>query len=48
MRPLDAEEARDLLELRLRLDPLAASLAAERRTDADVAGCARRSTGSRR
>src|SRR3954464_8653899 len=35
--PLDAEEARDLLELRLSLDPLAASLAAERRTSQDVA-----------
>jgi DNA-binding GntR family transcriptional regulator len=34
---LDAEEARDLLELRLSLDPLAASLAAERRTKQDVA-----------
>ena len=37
VRPLDATEARDLLELRASLDPLAASLAAERRTDADVA-----------
>jgi len=35
--PLDAEEARDLLELRLSLDPLAASLAAQRRTSQDVA-----------
>src|SRR3954467_9638404 len=34
---LDAEEARDLLELRLSLDPLAALLAAERRTSQDVA-----------
>ena len=34
---LDAEEARDLLELRLSLDPLAASLAAHRRTSQDVA-----------
>ncbi|HEY3922325.1 MAG TPA: GntR family transcriptional regulator [Gaiellaceae bacterium] len=34
--PLTAEEARDLLELRLSLDPLAARLAAERRTDADL------------
>jgi DNA-binding GntR family transcriptional regulator len=34
---LDAEEARDLLELRLSLDPLAASLAAQRRTSQDVA-----------
>jgi DNA-binding GntR family transcriptional regulator len=37
VRPLDATEARDLLELRRSLDPLAASLAAQRRTDADVA-----------
>jgi DNA-binding GntR family transcriptional regulator len=36
VRPLDATEARDLLELRRNLDPLAASLAAQRRTDADV------------
>jgi DNA-binding GntR family transcriptional regulator len=36
VRPLDAAEARDLLELRRSLDPLAASLAAERRTDADL------------
>src|SRR3712207_2828693 len=35
--PLDAEEARDLLEVRRSLDPLAASLAAERRTARDVA-----------
>jgi DNA-binding GntR family transcriptional regulator len=35
--PLDAEEARDLLEVRRSLDPLAASLAAERRTKPDVA-----------
>lgn len=34
--PLRAEEARDLLELRRALDPLAVALAAERRTDADV------------
>src|SRR3954453_21190514 len=34
---LDAEEARDLLEVRLSLDPLAASLAAERRTRQDLA-----------
>jgi DNA-binding GntR family transcriptional regulator len=34
---LDAREARDLVELRQSLDPLAASLAAERRTDADLA-----------
>ena len=38
VRPLDATEARDLLELRRSLDPLAASLAAQRRTDADVDG----------
>ena len=35
--PLDAEEARDLLEVRRSLDPLAASLAAERRSKQDVA-----------
>jgi DNA-binding GntR family transcriptional regulator len=35
--PLVATEARDLVELRQSLDPLAASLAAERRTDADLA-----------
>jgi DNA-binding GntR family transcriptional regulator len=33
---LSAEEARDLLEVRLCLDPLAASLAAERRTRDDI------------
>ena len=37
VRPLDSAEARDLLELRGSLDPLAASLAAQRRTDADLA-----------
>ena len=37
VRPLDATEARDLLELRRSLDPLAASLAAERRTEEDLA-----------
>ncbi|TYP90709.1 GntR family transcriptional regulator [Blastococcus xanthinilyticus] len=37
VRPLDAAEARDLLELRETLDPLAASLAARRRTDDDLA-----------
>ena len=40
VRPLDATEARDLLELRGTLDPLAASLAAERRTDDDLAAAA--------
>jgi DNA-binding GntR family transcriptional regulator len=40
VRPLDATEARDLLELRGTLDPLAASLAAERRTDDDLAAVA--------
>ncbi|MGW0204099.1 GntR family transcriptional regulator, partial [Nonomuraea sp. NPDC003201] len=35
--PLAAEEARDLLELRRSLDPLAIGLAAERRTKADIA-----------
>ncbi|HWT34395.1 MAG TPA: GntR family transcriptional regulator [Microbacterium sp.] len=34
---LSVEEARDLLELRLALDPLAAGLAAERRTRDDIA-----------
>lgn len=33
---LRAQEAQDLLELRLALDPLAASLAAQRRTEADL------------
>ena len=33
---LSAEEARDLLEIRRSLDPLAAALAAERRTTADI------------
>jgi len=37
VRPLDAAEARDLLELRASLDPLAASLAAQRRTEGDLA-----------
>ena len=36
VRPLDAAEARDLLELRASLDPLAASLAAQRRTESDL------------
>src|SRR5688572_11131784 len=34
--PLTAEEARDLLEVRQSLDPLAASLAAQRRTKEDI------------
>ncbi|WP_238005679.1 GntR family transcriptional regulator [Dactylosporangium sp. AC04546] len=34
--PLTAEEARDLLEVRRSLDPLAAALAAERRTRDDI------------
>lgn len=34
---LDAEEARSLFEIREKLDPLAAKLAATRRTDADIA-----------
>jgi|SRR5680860_599947 len=34
--PLTLEEARDLIELRLSLDPLAASLAAQRRTRDDI------------
>ncbi len=37
VRPLDAAEARDLLELRASLDPLAASLAAQRRTESNLA-----------
>jgi DNA-binding GntR family transcriptional regulator len=37
VRPLDAAEARDLLEMRRNLDPLAASLAAQRRTENDLA-----------
>ena len=37
VRPLDAGEARDLLEMRRSLDPLAASLAAQRRTEDDLA-----------
>ena len=36
VRPLDVAEARDLLELRRSLNPLAASLAAQRRTDDDL------------
>src|SRR4051812_28581769 len=40
--PLDAAEARDLLELRLQLDLLAASLAAQRRTDDELAAIADR------
>jgi DNA-binding GntR family transcriptional regulator len=35
--PLSAEEARDLIELRLALDPVAVSLAADRRTKDDIA-----------
>jgi DNA-binding GntR family transcriptional regulator len=37
---LDATEAREMLELRQELDPLAASLAAQRRTDDDLAAIA--------
>ncbi|RBY97906.1 GntR family transcriptional regulator [Blastococcus sp. TF02-8] len=40
VRALDAAEARDLLELRRTLDPLAASLAARRRTDDDLTAIA--------
>ena len=36
VRSLDAAEARDLVELRSSLDPLAASLAAQRRTEGDL------------
>jgi DNA-binding GntR family transcriptional regulator len=35
--PLHAAEARELFEIRLALDPLAAELAAQRRTDEDIA-----------
>ncbi|WNV74042.1 GntR family transcriptional regulator [Geodermatophilus sp. DSM 44513] len=38
--PLDAGEARDLVELRQDLDPFAAGLAAQRRTAADLAAMA--------
>ncbi|MEU4427196.1 GntR family transcriptional regulator [Actinoplanes sp. NPDC024001] len=34
--PLTGEEARDLLEIRMSLDPLAAALAAERRSTSDI------------
>jgi DNA-binding GntR family transcriptional regulator len=34
--PLSAHEARELFEIRLALDPAAAELAAQRRTDADI------------
>jgi DNA-binding GntR family transcriptional regulator len=34
--PLTAEQARDLVEVRMSLDPLAAALAAERRSSADI------------
>jgi DNA-binding GntR family transcriptional regulator len=37
VRPLDAGEARDLLELRRSLEPLAAELAAQRRTQSELA-----------
>ncbi len=37
VRPLDATEARDLLELRRTLEPLAAELAARRRTTSEIA-----------
>jgi DNA-binding GntR family transcriptional regulator len=37
VRPLDATEARDLLELRRSLEPLAAELAAQRRTQSELA-----------
>ena len=40
VRSLDATEARDLLELRATLDPLAAALAAQRRTEEDLAAAA--------
>ena len=34
--PLSADEARELFEIRMALDPAAAELAAQRRTDADI------------
>ena len=34
--PLTATEARELFEIRMALDPAAAELAAQRRTDADI------------
>jgi DNA-binding GntR family transcriptional regulator len=37
VRPLDGTEARDLLELRRTLEPLAADLAAQRRTETEIA-----------
>lgn len=45
--PLDAEEARDLLEVRRSLDPLAVALAADRRTKADIANMRSRLDGLR-
>lgn len=44
---LRAEEARDLLELRRSLDPMAIALAAERRTRADIAAIREAATGLR-
>ncbi|GAB2685592.1 hypothetical protein GCM10027271_55310 [Saccharopolyspora gloriosae] len=44
---LNAEEARDLLEIRRSLDPLAVSLAAQRRTKADIAEIRAAATGLR-
>ncbi|XVS67339.1 GntR family transcriptional regulator [Actinosynnema sp. CA-299493] len=45
--PLRAEEARDLVELRRALDPLAVALAAERRTAADIAAIREAAEGLR-
>ncbi|WP_246854461.1 GntR family transcriptional regulator [Naasia sp. SYSU D00057] len=42
---LSSEEARDLVEIRLALDPLAASLAAQRRTREDIAELRAAATG---
>ena len=39
---IGADEARQLFEVRLALDPAAVALAAERRTDEDIALSARR------
>lgn len=44
---LNAEEARDLLEIRRSLDPLAVSLAAQRRTKADIAEIREAASGLR-
>src|SRR6476619_4906372 len=45
---ISAPEARQLFEVRLALDPAAVELAAQRRTDDDIASCALPSRGSYR